>query len=89
MSALIQFAQMKHQIIHKQNSGECMCLACDGLGAIELVDVNELGELVHERVQCPTCHGDGLVYDENFDKKSTLARELWRLVWRAPEFILM
>lgn len=72
MNTFMQLNDLKFKILHKKAHG--FCDTC--LWESYIPDPDD--EWV-----CPSCHGDGIIFYEGFDRRSTLARELWALVWRA------
>lgn len=72
-------ANLKYELLHKQSYG--FCDHCLGDGYIPDPDDND--EWNSGAVICPDCHGEGVIYHDGFDERSTLVRELWSSIWRA------
>jgi len=72
-------ANLKYEVLHKDTSG--FCDTCMGEGYI--LDPDDIDEWDRGTVICPDCHGEGVIYHDGFNERSTLARELWSSIWRA------
>lgn len=79
MNSMMQLAGLKYEVLHKKTPD--ICDTCLGDGYIPDPDDND--ERDAGTVLCHDCHGDGLIYPDGFDERSTLARELWKTIWRA------
>lgn len=79
MNPMSHLDDLKYEVLYQKAHG--FCDTCLGEGYIPDPDDND--EWDAGMVLCPDCHGEGVIYPDGFDERSTLARELWRSVWRA------
>ncbi|WP_316675781.1 hypothetical protein [uncultured Tolumonas sp.] len=79
MNSITHLNDLKYEILYKKAHG--FCDTCFGEGYIPDPDDND--ESNAGTLQCPDCHGEGVIYHDGFDEHSTLARELWKTIWRA------
>lgn len=84
MNSMSHLNDLKYEVLHKKAYG--FCDTCFGEGYIPDPDDND--EWDAGTVMCPDCHGEGVIYHDGFDERSTLVRELWQSVWRAARFHL-
>lgn len=73
MSSLLQLTGLKFEILYQKSHG--FCDTCLGSGYKE-----DHGD---DDWACPDCNGQGVIYFNGFDERSTLARDLWKTIWRA------
>ena len=79
MNSISHLNDLKYEVMYKKAHG--FCDTCFGEGYIPDPDDND--EWDAGTVLCPDCHGEGVIYFDGFDERSTLARELWASVWKA------
>lgn len=79
MNSMMQLAGLKYEVLHKKAPE--ICETCMGEGYI--LDPDDIDEWDRGTVICPGCHGEDIIYHDGFDERSTIARELWKSVWRA------
>lgn len=79
MNSMPHLNDLKYEVLYKKAHG--FCDTCFGEGYIPDPDDND--EWDAGTVMCPDCHGEGVIYHDGFDERSTLARELWQSVWKA------
>ena len=78
-SSMMHIAGLKYEVLHKKAPE--ICETCFGEGYIPDPDDND--DWYSGTVICPDCHGEGVIYHDGFDERSTVTRELWVSVWRA------
>lgn len=79
MNSMSRLNDLKYEVLYKKAHG--FCDTCFGEGDIPDPDDND--NVYWGTVICPDCHGKGVIYHDGFDERSTIARELWKSVWRA------
>lgn len=79
MNSMSHLNDLKYEVLYQKAHG--FCETCFGEGYI--LDPDDIDEWDRGTVICPDCHGEGVIYHDGFDERSTLARELWKSVWRS------
>ena len=79
MNSMSHLNDLKYEVLYKKAHG--FCDTCMGEGYI--LDPDDIDEWDRGTVICPDCHGEGVIYHDGFDERSTLSRELWKTIWRA------